>query len=399
MITDKTLSISPSKIQAADCPFYFRQQYLEGDVSIQDDALTPVNLLFGRMAHLIVEKYVKFLLEHKLSSDMEIFNQIFGACWNTNIYIPESMYDELYEMLLLFAEGFAIDPQKVWGAEIAIALDRELNRVEWDAPERWLRVKLDRVDIHTETSTAVITDYKTAFYIPPVSALSKSLQGTIYPFAMYQLNKLLQHYQVVFHYIRWNKKQTVNFHVQGAIPLAEDSVLFEPERIEARLRTFTERMEKKIANPKAEWPAITGSLCPICRYECPLIEKGITPLRRQAQAVDAAMQIEAITKKLASLKDNLKAFTKATEAEVETNSGIWGWNASETIRGLKADTIAAYAIEKGIDLNLLLVPDQKKIKALNEDEIKKEIMSMGKVSVSTRFGFRKTDETPEEGQG
>ena len=388
----KVLSISPSKIQAADCPFYFFSQYQKGDVSIQDDALTPVNLLFGRMAHLVVEKYVKFLIEHKLPSDLDVFNQIFRACWDLNSYIPESRHDELQEMLLLFAEAFAIEPGKVWGAEIAIALDRDLNKVEWDNPAKWLRVKLDRVDIHEEHSTAVITDYKTAFYIPPVSELSKGLQGTIYPFALHQLNKLIQHFQVVFHYIRWNKKQTVNFHVQGAVPLTEDSVLFEPDKIEAKLRNFTERMEKKIANPNAEWPAITGDLCPICRYECPLIAKGITPLKELPQAVECAMQIEALGDKLKKLKENLKAYTKATESEISTNSGTWGWNASETIRGLKPDKLAAYALERGIDLNLLLSVDQDKIKELAEDEIKREIVAMGKTSVSTRFGFKKAEE-------
>lgn len=390
------LSISPSKIQAADCPHYFRQQYLEGDVSIQDDALSPINLLFGRLAHLVTEKYVRFLLEHKLSSDMDIFNQIFNACWDTNIYIPESKYDELQGMLLDFTEGFAIDPDKVWGAEIPIALDWELNRVEWDDAGKWLRVKLDRVDIYTEHSTAVITDYKTAFYIPPLSELSKSLQGTIYPFAMHQLNKFIEHFKMVFHYIRWNKKVTVNFHMPNSTPLSSDSILFEPDKVEARLRSFTERMMKKIDNPNAEWPSITGGTCPICRYECPLVEKGIEPMKTESQAVQAAMQIEAMTKKLSGLKDSLKAYTKATEGKVETNNGVWAWEPSETVRGLKADKIVAYALEKGIDLNLLLSPDQKKIKALDEDDIKAEILGMGKLSVSTRFGFRKADETPDE---
>lgn len=392
------ISISPSSIEAAECPFYYKSEYLSGERNYGEGPDTALNLLFGRMAHMIAEKYTRVLMSKKLSSDTAIFDQVFDACWKTNTYLPESKYDELREVMVPWAEQFVINPAKVWGAEVELCFDWQKNPVPWDSPDKWLRSKLDRVDIFPEMSLAVIEDYKTGFYIPPQRKLRESLQTIIYPYTLWLKNPYLEHFRMSFYYVRWLKKITVDFHVAGTELLEMDSILFEPEKIEKRLRGFTERMTAKVEDLDIEWPAIRCSRCGICRYECPLIEKGIEPLRSEAQAVDVAMQIEAMEAKLKELKETLKGFTQSTETQIPVHNGEWGWRPSVTIRGLKADKVAEYALNRGISLVDVLSVNTKKIKEKADEEVRKDILAMGKPSVSSKFSFRKMDQTPDEGE-
>lgn len=394
---EKMISISSSSIEAAECPFYYHEEYISGHRAVQDGPDTPHNLLFGRMAHMVAEKYVRTLIRKKMTADIDAFQQILEVCWESNVYMPESKHDELVDVMLPWAETFSIDPDKVWGAEVELAFNWILDPVAWDAPDKWLRAKLDRVEIYPDVSLAVIEDYKTGFYVPPVKKQQQALQTIIYPFTLHLRNPYLEHFRMVFNYIRWNKQVVIDFHMPSAVPLSEDSIPFDPGKIETKLRTFTERMLKKIADPEAEWPAIRCTRCAICRYECPLLTMGITPLRTEQQAADMAGQIAAMEAKVKELKDALKDFTKATETAVPVHGGEWGWKVSETRRGVKAAKIVDYAQQQERpDLLEVLKVDMKKARKLGDSGLLDLIGKMGKASLSSKFGFQKISDTPEE---
>ncbi len=378
--------ISPTRMKAYDCLNFFKQQYLveKTDEEKEDNALTPLPLLEGKFGHRVIELYNKALLAQKLPSDSEIFNTIFAEVWSQNLYIPESRYEDIKEPLMNFAENHTIDVDYMWGAEVEVSLNWLLERVDWNAVDVWLRAKLDRVDIIPELATGIITDYKTGFYIPPESQLKKSLQTKIYTWILWVLNPYLEKFQMFYHFTRWNKKV-------GPIEMTVEDL----KPVEQQIRSFTERLTNRINDPQAEWPALIGENCPICRYECPLIAKGIVPLKTIEQAISAGMQIQALKKKIGDILKDLTRYSKATDSKIDVGTGIYGYFLGETWRGVKADKLVSYCLDKGIDLNLLLKIDTKKIKELEEGEIKDEIKKMFKVIPSTKFRFEEKGQAEE----
>ena len=179
MIDKETINyfpLSPSRINSLDCGYYFHQKYvLKNRLSEeQEEATKPLNIQMGSLGHKVMEIYNKSLLLAKLPSDMEIFDMAFEKAWEGYPYMPENMYPESKALLLNFAENNPIDPETLWGAEIKVAIDWELNKVYWESEDVWLRGLLDKVDI--ADSTALITDYK--HFLPSESKLKNSYQKT-----------------------------------------------------------------------------------------------------------------------------------------------------------------------------------------------------------------------------
>jgi len=380
------LKISPSKIQNAECPFKFYQDYLSGlqDVIRSEGPETPVNLLVGRFVHQVLDFYTKKLLALKMKADEELLAQIFDKAWQFNEYIPNSLHDELKDFMMEFGATYTVDLQYTWASEKEIALSWDMRTVEWKSDDAWLRCKLDRIDIFPEEKTAVITDYKTARYIPIISKLRKSLQTLIYPFVMHRLNPYLTRIEMVFHFVRWNKKVTIVFVLESP---TGDEILLEPDKIEKQLKEFTERMMAKIEQ-STEWPAIRGESCGICQHECPLVALGLEPIRTLERATEVAMQLEALSSKRKTLRAMLQDFVKGTDSKVQVHNGYYAYGLVSSLRGMKASAIAQYCLEKGINLDAVLSFDPKKLSKIDDEEIVSGIRSLGKMSrPSTEFMF------------
>lgn len=375
--------ISPTRIKALDCPNFFKQNYLieKTEEEKGDNVLTPLNLLEGKFCHRVIEVYNKTLIEQKQTADFEIFTKVLNELWRENIYIPESRFIDIQEMLNIFIETHAIDLDYIWGAEIEIALNYNLEKVEWMAEDVWLRAKLDRADIIPEIATGIITDYKTGYYIPPEGQLKKSLQTKIYPWIMSILNPYLEKFQIQYHFIRWNKKI-------GPIEFTLEDL----KSVEDQLKGFTKRLTMKINDISAEWPALVGENCPICRFDCPLTAKGFIPTKTIEQAVDIGMQIQALKKKITELTKDIKRYSQVTDSRIDIGIGEYGFLPSETWKGVKPNQLVDFCLQKGIDLNLFLKIDTDKIRALDDDEIKQEIKKMFKIIPGTKFKFEEKSE-------
>jgi hypothetical protein len=267
------ITISPSKIQAADCPYYFYRQYIDEDPGAKksEGPDTPIPLITGRLRHAVIDLYTRLLKERNMTADHELFNAIFSEMWKRVPYLPNSMHDTVKGSMLAFVEGYEVDLGTLWASEKKVALTWELEEVEWDSPKAWARSVFDRVNVYPGDATVEITDYKSSLYIPSEANLKKSLQAKIYPFMMWKINPYFQKFIITFHYIPWNHKVSI---VIDMLDLEEHF-----EKIETELREFTLRMEEKISNPETTWSPIRCENCGICRYDCPLIEYGLEPCR------------------------------------------------------------------------------------------------------------------------
>jgi hypothetical protein len=381
----RQISISTSKIRAMECPYYFKHDYSQRDP--ERDATTPLPLLTGRLAHRIIDQYDRALIAKGVTSDSEIFDEVFKREWEAQSYIPDSEHDDMRDYLMRFAESHVLDLEHILGTEVKLALSwEELEPVDYDSDEAWLRVILDRVEYYPSERLAVITDYKTQRYMPSEAQQKRNLQTSVYPFSLFMSNPNIDYIKMVFHFIRYNWFQEFEF------------VRSDVANIEDKLKSFTERLAAKLEDPEAEWEPITGANCPICRVqECPLESMGIQPIKSKEDATRVAMQIEALKTKAKRLDADLKAYTKVTDESITTNLGTYAWHPSKTIRGLKASSIAQIALDEGIDLDLVLAPDRKKIDKL-EPEIRDKILGLGKVSITTRYRLVKSVRDDEEGE-
>lgn len=367
----KPFPVSLSRVEAFDCQYHFHRHYILGEQVQDNDALRG-----GRFAHAVVEKYNSILLESKTDSDFDLFMQILNQEWASG-YLRESRYEEMRDMLIGFAERHVLDPDATLGAEVQIALNWDLQETGWDANDAWLRSKLDLVQVFGKK--AKITDYKTAFHAPSETELKKNLQGKIYAWALHILNPYLEEFQILYDYIRFGIKRSVEFTLDDIRP------------VEDRLRDFSQRVAAKIADPEAEWLATVCDRCYICSLECPLTDREVGALNTPEKAVEAGMQVQALERKVKRLKEDLKCYIKAREELIEIPTGTYGFNKTESM-SVDVNQLVDYCLEKGVDVSLLLGFDKKKFEKLEEDEVKGEVREMATFKSGTRFGFKKKSE-------
>jgi len=385
------LTISPSKIQAADCPFYFRSQYYGNDPGAKksESAETPINLLTGRLRHACIDLYTRLLKERGLTADHELFDAIYAELWKKVPYLPESMYDTVRGSMLAFVEGYSVDAATLWASERRVSLTWDLEECEWDDPSCWVRSVFDRINVYPGDSTVEITDYKSSMYLPSEANLQKSLQSKIYPFIMHSLNPYFERFIMTFHFIPWNAKVSI---VYDGLDLENHFA-----KVEKELRDFTVRMQAKIDNPDTEWVALRGENCGICRYKCPLEDAGIKIVRTHEDAVQTAMEYQATVAKAKRLKENLQAYSKGTDSPIEVHDGRWSYRPLEVLKGIKPHHIIDYGQEKGIPVDdLPLKFDSDAYKKTAGPEMRAAIETYGKKSLQSRFGFTKTATTGEE---
>jgi ferredoxin len=382
----KIITISSSKIESSDCPYYFFKEYLEGERR-EDGPDTSLNLLVGRFCHQVIDLYTKSLMRLKLVADVSLFNQILEAAWEQETLLPNSYHDEIWDMLTAFVETYTIDLNCTWASEKDMAFRWDLTPCGWKDEDAWLRAKLDRVDIYAAENTAVVIDYKTSAYVPNEAKLRKSLQTVIYPYTIFLANPYLERIIVRFWYVRWNKKVDITFVMRDP---QEGEILLQPDKIEKRLKDFTSRIMKRIEDTETKWIPIRCSRCGICRYECPLIAEGIVPIKTVDQARDVAMQIEALSVKQSDLKKMLQDYVKGTDTKVDIHSGYYEYRMLTVLRGMKASAITKYCLENGVDIDQLLAFDSAKFKKIEDEDIKRAVRSLGKEGSMSKFHFIKT---------
>jgi|SRR3972149_9120784 len=381
IVSNKVFPISASRINAMECLFYFWSMYLDPERRETETQFLP--LIMGKFNHLVIERYNKGLLKQGQQSDFSLFQDIFSTAWQEQKDLPESSFESIEEALLRFAERHTISPDTVLQAEYKVGLNWELKEVDWLSGEIWLRAILDLVEV--EGNEAIITDYKTGYYIPPENEVAKSMQTKIYPFALWCLNNYIERFTVKYEYIRWGKRQVFE------IPLNNI------RETEERLKKLTTRIMKKIENPKTEWKAIRCELCGICPFECPLIKENIEVIKTVEQATRLAQQVEAFEQQKKRLEAQLKLYTKQSNELIETHDNIWGWKPLERVTEMTFEGILELCLKYGIPPERVFVPEKEEVFAVEHIGFIEDVKKLVKISVSSAFGKnKKKDEGKKE---
>jgi len=143
-----------SRLEVFDkCPYRAFLQYVrkvpEPENTARNDALER-----GKRVHEMAERFVRGDFGDKVPVDLHRFK------------------DNFQRMRELYAEGRVLLEEE-W------AFDREWNRVDWFAPNVWLRAKLDRfVWLDDKKTEALLCDYKTGKKFG--NEVKHNMQGQLY---------------------------------------------------------------------------------------------------------------------------------------------------------------------------------------------------------------------------
>lgn len=364
-----------SLIKAFDCTHYFKENYLNPTPPPNNSTI----LYSGTLYHRIMERYNDYLQAHRADSDYEQLMTICDEVWAENTLLPFSEYEAFRKVLITFGERYIIDAEKIWSSEITITLDKDGNRVKEDAPEGFVSGTLDMVEVDKDTGIATIWDYKSGYYIPSDNELADDPQSKIYPYLLFCLNTGITEVHMKYLYMRWNLVKTLEFN---------------PSMIETTrewLNRTAKHIDKRIES--GEFPAIRSRNCGICNLECPLIatfpwkEDNIDIINTRETAQHAINKIEALEQEKDRLLGLVKGYTKSSDEIVYSNTGSYGYQPVETVKGLKPSTVIPVCAKHNIPFDSLLKVDTAKAKILNNPEAKEEIFKGTTKSVSSRFSF------------
>src|SRR3990172_4702563 len=113
--TAQLLSLSPTRIENANCPYRFRALYRLG---IHEDAAPE--LLVGREVHRVAAAYVELLRDTRRQTAMEYLGNFTDGHWaERDPRIPEGLRDD-FDALCRHLLDWLPDPETLVGSEVRL---------------------------------------------------------------------------------------------------------------------------------------------------------------------------------------------------------------------------------------------------------------------------------------
>lgn len=208
----------------------------------------------GQEAHRLISEYIDHLVETRQPTDYDFFDAlIVGAS-------PEAL-----EGLDRVRESLVIEPEKVFGTEQYIGLDKNFNLVVMERVESGHRTggdprieyegTLDLILLHSPTE-AEIPDWKNHFYI----AAPESFQSKFYPLLLFCAMPSVEVIHFRLEYLRWGVNRAVTFTREDLPRL---------KRMAAAARSRQRKLVEQEKDPKAT-PHKGCVYCPLLLNGCPI---------------------------------------------------------------------------------------------------------------------------------
>lgn len=208
----------------------------------------------GQEAHRLISEYINHLVETRQPTDYDFFDALVtGAS-------PEAL-----DSLDRVREALVIDPERVFGTEQYIGLDKDFSLVVMEQVEHEHRTggdprieyegSLDLILLHSDRE-AEIPDWKNHFYI----AAPESFQSKLYPLLLFCAMPSLEIIHFRLEYLRWGVNRVVTF-------TREDLPRLKRMAITARKRQ--RKLLELGKEPKAT-PHKGCAYCPLLLNGCPI---------------------------------------------------------------------------------------------------------------------------------
>lgn len=214
-------------------------------IAVIEGAPAPPNefTLRGRQIHQFTSEYINHLVKTKQKTDLAFVKGYQG------------LIGDAFDIKEKIGERLIIDPEKVWGTEVHIVMDREFKaRLEWPLASDY-EMTLDLITLHDE-HTAEITDWKSYFQVTDPD----TFQARLYSLGLMMLNPNLQKVIFRLEFVRWGVGKSEVF-TREDIP-----------RLQEEARNYRARQVMLHQDP-AMREATAGNHCRYCprlAVDCPL---------------------------------------------------------------------------------------------------------------------------------
>ena len=238
-MTTQTAMIPPlsqSKQGLMACPHLYRDRVINGVDEPESDPQQR-----GTEVHDMIAAYVEHLVKTRQPSDEPFYQELLSK----TVLLHES-----YEIMSRMASALVIDPEKVLGVEMYLALDKKLNPIEMPTVPRErghrseagveLEGTLDYVQLVADNE-AEILDWKSMF----AAFDADTFQSRLYPLLLFKHFPFLEKIRFVLRFVRYGT-------------LARD-VTFTRENIpELEAEAITERRRQLRLHSAAEMSDLAG---------------------------------------------------------------------------------------------------------------------------------------------
>jgi hypothetical protein len=234
----------------------------------------------GQEAHRLISEYINHLVETRQATDYDFFDAL------TSGAPPEALdgMDRVRETLV-------IEPEKVYGTEQYIGLDKDFSLVVMERVEHGHRSggdprieyegTLDLILLHSRTE-AEIPDWKNHFYI----AAPESFQSKFYPLLLFCAMPSLQVIHFRLEYLRWGASRVVTF-TRDDVPRLK------------RMATAARRRQSKLISLETEPKATPHKgcmYCPLLLNGCPIDKSNPYGKLSAAERLRLQVYLEAAVK-------------------------------------------------------------------------------------------------------
>jgi putative RecB family exonuclease len=295
--------VSPSRLEAWDrCPAAYRFEYV---LRLPQPVADQRPRLLGSVAHALLEAYLQETLRTGERPPLGRVGAIAVALLERG-GVPDASTDLIREATALVTRWLAqwtVPVQHVVAVERALAVDQRGTHVEWDAPDAFIRGRLDLVTVAGPHAT--ILDWKSGWLSEDEEGLRVAWAPGLYAALLWAWAPRLEDVSVEYHYLRTGRVARV------ALTQAEAAEAL------ALARALAARIAVALAVPEdlAAFPPRPSTACGTCPWvnQCPAGRAALeamdeSPIADDIEARRLARLLLAGEARVGRLRERLKQY-------------------------------------------------------------------------------------------
>ena len=270
--------VSPSRLEAWDrCPAAYRFAYV---LRLPQPVADQSPRLLGSVAHALVETYVREAQTTGTPPPLDRLPALARALLSGKA-LPEAttaaLAREATKLVSAWLSRWAVPLAHTVGVEHALAIDAEGRLVAWEAPDAFLRGRLDLVAV--EGRQATICDWKSGWLTEDDDDLRRAWAPGCYAALLWAWAPRLETVAVEYHYLRTGRVAQATFAPADAAETL------------AWVRTIGARIAEALARPDdpAAFPPRPSTACATCPWvnRCPAGHAALEAMAEAPIADDA----------------------------------------------------------------------------------------------------------------
>jgi RecB family exonuclease len=295
--------VSPSRLEAWDrCPAAYRFEYV---LRLPQPAGDQRPRLLGSVTHALLEDYLQETLRTGTRPPLARVAAIAAGLLEHG-GIPGASCDlirEAAELVSRWLAQWTVPVETIVAVERALAVDRHGTHVEWDAPDAFVRGRLDLVTVAGPRAT--VLDWKSGWVSEDEDGLRVAWAPGLYAALLWAWAPRLEEVSVEYHYLRTGRTARVALSRSDAIETL------------AWARALAARIAAGLAAPEdpEAFPPRPSTACGTCPWvnRCPAGQAALEamaegPIPDDAEARRLGTLLLAGEARVARLRDRLRQY-------------------------------------------------------------------------------------------